>query len=55
VVGVGVGVPFAAGSTSTTSTGNVVQSKVPIPEAFTRPLTIPAVLKPDSVDASGER
>lgn len=53
-VALGVGIPFALNAGSTTSTGNPLTSKRPLPRPFTQPLTIPPVLDPTSTSAAGD-
>jgi spore coat protein A len=53
-VALGVGVPFALNAGSTTSTGNLLTSRIRRPTPFTQPLTIPPVLDPVSSSASAD-
>jgi spore coat protein A len=53
-VALGVGVPFLSGVRGSTSTGTLLTSRVPLPEPYTLPLSIPPVLAPVRSDATGD-
>lgn len=50
VVGAGIGIPLALGVGGSTSTGNLLPSRRPLPHAFTQPLRLPSVLQPTHSD-----
>ncbi|WP_407358411.1 multicopper oxidase family protein [Microbacterium sp. LTA6] len=53
IVAAGLGVPIALSLQSApTSTGNLLTSRIPLPEPFRRRLTVPPVLAPVRTDAS---
>jgi spore coat protein A len=54
VAGAGAVLPLGA-CTRTGSTGQLLQSKLPLPEAFSVPLPVPPVLKPTSTDGGVDR
>jgi spore coat protein A len=53
-IGLGVGIPFFNGAGGSTSTGNLLTSRLPLPPPFTQPLPIPAVLRPVRSDADAD-
>ncbi|MFC4466897.1 multicopper oxidase family protein [Streptomyces xiangluensis] len=50
----GVGVPFVSGIAGSTSTGEQLVSRVPLPRPYTLPFTVPPVLAPARSDAAGD-
>jgi spore coat protein A len=54
VIGAGVGVPLTLGAGGSTSTGNLLPSRRPLPPAFAQPLQLPAVLQPTRSDATAD-
>ncbi|GAA3224536.1 multicopper oxidase family protein [Nonomuraea helvata] len=50
-IGLGVGIPFSLGAAGLTSTGNLLRSRLPLPQPFTMPFQTPPVLKPVRSDA----
>ena len=54
VLAIGGGAALGLGLPGSTSTGTLLRSRLPLPEPFTQPLTVPPVLEPVSSTATGD-
>ncbi|QCO98450.1 multicopper oxidase family protein [Arthrobacter sp. 24S4-2] len=53
-IGLGVGIPYSLGAGGSTSTGNLLPSRLPLPALFTSPFRTPPVLYPVRSDADAD-
>ena len=53
-IGMGVGIPFAQGAGGSTSTGNLLISRLSLPRPFTLPFRVPPTVKPGNSDEFGD-
>ncbi|MBT2553021.1 multicopper oxidase family protein [Arthrobacter sp. ISL-5] len=53
-IGLGVGIPFSLGAGGSTSTGNLLRSRLTLPLPFTMPFRAPPVLHPVRSDAAAD-
>jgi spore coat protein A len=53
-IGLGVGVPFGLGAGGSSSTGNLLRSRLPLPRPFTAPFRTPPVLRPVHASADAD-